>query len=102
MPTKREVENRSIRNSEDLCKLAEDLGYGGFPHQLQNNNGAYVSSLTNFLNDNPGAIEALVEWALENCDLDEHSDTACPSCGCEEGEGITDGCVDPIGCGRTE
>jgi hypothetical protein len=27
------------------------------------------------------------------------SDEACPTCGCEPGDGLTDGCDDPDGCG---
>ncbi len=29
-----------------------------------------------------------------------HSEFACPGCGCEPGDGRTDGCTHPDGCGR--
>lgn len=61
-----DVEDMNLRKSDDLCKLAEMLGYGGFPMQLQCNNGAYVSSLLNFFDDNPGAMEAIQNWIIES------------------------------------
>src|SRR5579885_2882519 len=73
-----EIEEMDLRKSEDLCKLAEMLGYkstGRFAiNQLQCNNGAFASSLLSFFDDNPGAMEALKEWVLDNCDLDEEDD----------------------------
>jgi len=66
-----EVEKMNLRRSDDLCKLVEGLGYNTEPRQLQCNNGAYVSSLLHFFDDNPGAMEALQEWVLENSDLEE-------------------------------
>jgi hypothetical protein len=66
------VENCTLYRAEDLCQLAEDLGYkesGRYAcNQLQCSNGAYVSSLVNFLNDNPGAMDAVRDWVLENLD----------------------------------
>lgn len=65
--TRRSIENLRLNSSDDLCQLAEMLGYGegGF-QQLQCRNGAFVSSLLAFFDDNPGAMEAVVEWVLEN------------------------------------
>lgn len=54
------------RGFQDLCHLVEELGYRNFPQQLQNNNGTFVSSLTNFLEDNPGAIQSIYDWIEEN------------------------------------
>ena len=71
MATKSEVEGLRLRKSDDLVKLAADLGYDTYPNQLQCNNGAHVSGLLNFFDDNPGAMEALRDWVLENSDLDE-------------------------------
>ena len=68
---RREVEQARIRKSDDLVKLAADLGYDTYPNQLQCSNGAHVSSLLNFFDDNPGALEAVRDWVLENSDLDE-------------------------------
>lgn len=62
----KKIEDMRLRTSADLCKLAEELGYGGFPQQLQCSNGAFVSSLMNFFDDNPGAMEAIQNWILEN------------------------------------
>lgn len=102
MASKKTVENLQLRSSEDLCKLAEMLGYKrGWGDQLQCRNGAFVSSLLDFFDDNPGAMEALVEWVMDNHDLDEEGldEEACPGCGCLPGAGVTEGCEDPHGCG---
>lgn len=75
MLTRREIENFSIRKSEDICLFAEMIGnYRDRYGQLQCNNGAFVSSLLNFLDDNPGAMEALRDWVLENYDLEEENE----------------------------
>lgn len=73
----KKIENMRMRSSEDLCKLAEVLGYGGPPNQLQCNNGAYVSSMVHFFDSNPGALEAIQNWVLENeaaWDIDEEEE----------------------------
>lgn len=75
MATRSEVENLHIRKSDDLCALAELLGYketGRFAiNQLQCNNGAFVSSLLSLLDDNPDLMDTMREWVLKNVDLDE-------------------------------
>ena len=112
MATTKEIENLTLRNSDDLCKLAEMLGYRtkGWG-QLQCNNGAFVSSLLDFFNDNPGAIEAVHNFVLENIEAydlekeeeeEELDDEACPGCGCVPGDGITEECNDPLGCGEAK
>jgi len=53
-------------NIETLCSLSEDLGYRGSFQQLILNNGSAVSSLINFLEDNPGCIDAMFEWINDN------------------------------------
>jgi hypothetical protein len=63
---RKKIENFNLRRSEDLCKLVEELDYRKDPKQLQCNNGAYVSSLLHFFDDNPGAMEAVREWAADN------------------------------------
>jgi hypothetical protein len=79
MISRKNLENMRLRDSNDLCLLAEKLGYGrGRIQQLQCNNGAFVSSLLEFFDDNPGAMEALVEWVAEN--HDEVTDAE--ECGC--------------------
>jgi hypothetical protein len=71
MASKKEVENLTLRSSSDLCKLAEMLGYKRPYGQLRCSNGAFVSSLLDFFDDNPGAMEAVSEWVMENHDLEE-------------------------------
>lgn len=67
MATKNDVENLRLRSSDDLCRLAEMIGYGkGRFQQLACSNGAYVSSLLKFFDDNPGAMEAVQEFILNN------------------------------------
>lgn len=83
-PTKNEVEDMQIRDPQDLCLLVERLGYGGFPHQLMNANGSHVSSLLNFFDDNPGALEAVQTWILENSNLEEESPESCDCRDCRD------------------
>lgn len=65
--SRRSIENLRLNSSDDLCRLAEMLGYGeGRFQQLQCRNGAFVSSLLAFFDDNPGAMECLAEWVMEN------------------------------------
>lgn len=75
MPTRNEIENICLYTSDDLCKMAEVLGYkdtGRFAiNQLQCNNGSYASSLLRFLDDNPGCLEVIHEWILNNMKLTE-------------------------------
>lgn len=61
-----EIENLTLNKSEDLCKLAEMLGYKTSIQQLQFNNGAFVSSLLNFFDDNPDAMQAIQDWILQS------------------------------------
>lgn len=63
---RKEIERFRVRRSADLCRLVEEIGYRQPPHQLQNNDGSYVSSLLHFFDDNPGAMECLVEWVADN------------------------------------
>ena len=65
MATRKEIEN-TRQNSKSLAKMAESLGYNASWGQLQYDNGAFVSHLTDFLDDNPGACAAIVEWVLEH------------------------------------
>lgn len=75
MATRKEIENARLNNSQDLCALVEKVGYNDQSfRQLINNNGSAVSSLTDFFDDNPGAMEAVHEWILENVELDEEEE----------------------------
>jgi hypothetical protein len=70
MANKDEIECMNIYNAEGLCQLAEMLGYGKGPiNQLQCRNGAFVTSLLDFFNDNPGAIEAVQQFVVKNADV---------------------------------
>lgn len=75
MATIKELEDINPRTADDLCKIAEILGYrrrtGG---QLTCRNGAQVTSLIDFLNDNPGLIEAMMNWTFDNVLLDDDDD----------------------------
>lgn len=71
-----------VRGSEDLCLIAEELGYkstGRFAiNQLQCNNGAFVSSLLSMLDDNPGLMENIQEWLSDNHpDVNDDEDEEC-------------------------
>jgi hypothetical protein len=77
-----EIKNITVRSSEDLCKIAEILGYkknGRFAcNQLQCSNGAFVSSLLSLLDDNPDLMDLIKEWLvksnlIESADEDEDS-----------------------------
>lgn len=49
-----------------LCKLANQLGYRDPAQQLINSDGSCVGDLLTFFEDNPGAIEAVIEWAADH------------------------------------
>ena len=53
------------RGVERLCQLAGDLGYRGPHHSVQLTSTACVGNLVMFLEDNPGAIEAIVNWVRD-------------------------------------
>jgi hypothetical protein len=70
-----DIENAKLNDSEDLCALVEKLGYSrGRFGQLQNRNGSFVSSLTDFLDDNPDAMDAIRDWIVENYDLEDENE----------------------------
>lgn len=83
MVSRKVLENTIVRNSEGLAALCEKLGYGKDIKQLQFNSGAYVSSITDFLDDNPGAIEALVEFMMQH-HSSEHEECNCCGEECDE------------------
>lgn len=56
-----------VRKTEDLAELVEQLGYNDPSFkQLLFNNGAAASSLIDFFDDNPGALDVIVNWIEEN------------------------------------
>jgi len=64
MTTKIEIQ-RTKQSAQGIAKLARDLGYVEQWEQLQFPNGASATNLIEFLDDNPGACEAIVQWVLE-------------------------------------
>lgn len=54
-----------VKTFDDLCMMARKLGYDSPPEQLYLKNGASVTNLIDFFEDNPGAIEAVVTWVLD-------------------------------------
>lgn len=72
MTTKNEVREFRPRNSDDLCKLAEMVGFGGGSEgQLQCKNGAFVSSLLEMIDDNPDLIDLIKDFVTDNIDAYE-------------------------------
>ena len=53
------------RGVERLCQLVGDLGYRDPHHSMQLTSTACVGNLFMFLEDNPGAIEAIVNWVRD-------------------------------------
>ena len=70
MASTREIEDTRL-TVEGLCQMARKLGYKDPASQLINSDGSVVGDFLYFLEDNPGAIEAIVEWVLQNHDLDD-------------------------------
>ena len=58
------------RGLERLCQLVGDLGYRDPQHYGQFTSTACLGNLVMFLEDNPGAIEAIVEFVC-NVNSDE-------------------------------
>lgn len=53
--------SRAIASFAALC---ERIGYKG--NQLTLNNGSHVTSITDFLEDNPGCVEVIFDWITDN------------------------------------
>jgi DNA-directed RNA polymerase subunit RPC12/RpoP len=47
---------------ENLAKVVNVLGYEDFQHYGQLRGGASLGDIFEFLGDNPGCIEAMIEW----------------------------------------
>ena len=67
MATRSSIEN-ARQTPKDLAKVCEELGYGRTFGQLQFDNGAFASAILDFFEDNPGAIEAVFNFMLDNAD----------------------------------
>lgn len=73
---------------ENLCRLVRAIGYRDALHQMQFDGGC-VGDLMCFFEDNPGAIEAIINWIGEQ-DIQEWKECLeselpergiCPACG---------------------
>lgn len=62
--------------SENFAYLVERLVGSPAIKQLQFNNGCYVSSILEFMGDNPGLVEAMVGWVQENYESEIQEDDA--------------------------
>ena len=62
-------------NSEQLAAFIEERVRIAEIKQLQFRNGAWVTSITEFLDDNPGAIEAITNWINENYPILEEDES---------------------------
>lgn len=66
------IEKRGLYRTEgpkgvsNLCLILRALGYKDPLNRLQYANGACVGDLLEFLEDNPGAIEAILNFITEN------------------------------------
>ena len=66
MSVRDEIESiRSESGAEGLAMAARLLGYRERFGQLIFNNGATASDLFAFFDDNPGAVEAVLTWILD-------------------------------------
>lgn len=68
--TRQEIEN-TRRTVNGLCGLARKLDYKDPLYQLTNSDGTCVGDLLIFFEDNPGAVEAVIEWAADTFGADE-------------------------------
>lgn len=85
-----EVENTD-QTVEGLCNLANQLGYRDPMRQLINHDGSCIGDFLYFLEDNPGACEAIINFVLDHGhdydgnpledEEDEEDDIYCPNCG---------------------
>lgn len=56
-----------------LCSLVSALGYKDHNHSMQLSQGASLGDLMNFLEDNSGAIEEVIEWIKRQSGTDWES-----------------------------
>ena len=74
------LEIHQVRDSKRLVKFIEEnqpeyIKSGNWFQGSQMSNGAYMTSLFNFLDDNPGAIEKLVKFMEENNMINKSEDS---------------------------
>jgi len=66
-----ELPTEGTRGFHALCGLARHLGYKDPMYSMQNSDGSTISDLMLFLQDNPGAIQAVFEWVNKNHPQDD-------------------------------
>jgi hypothetical protein len=66
-----DLRTEGSRGVEELARFARELGYDTAPQQLILSNGCSASGILNMLEDNPGMIRAIYEFALDNDDAYE-------------------------------
>lgn len=62
------------KGPENFAYLVERLTGNPAIKQLQFDNGAYVSSILEFMEDNPGLVDAMVEWIVDNYEEEIEAD----------------------------
>lgn len=72
----KDIEN-TRQTVSGLCRMAGKLGYtdGNYGSGPLLSDGSDVGHLLSFFDDNPGAIEAVVEWVIDYYDLDDDEDS---------------------------
>lgn len=89
MTTKTEIEGTQ-HSAQGIAQLAKDLGYSEQWEQLYFQNGASATNLIEFLDDNPGACEAIVQWVLDHgCFRDGEEIPDNDECDEEDEEGLS-------------
>ena len=69
-----EIDN-TRKTLKGLCNLSRKLGYKDPQFQLQNSDGSCVGDFLEFLEDNEGACEALIEWISDFYGKDEEDES---------------------------
>jgi hypothetical protein len=75
---------------ENLCQVARAVGYKDPHYQMQLSSKAAVGDLILFLEDNPGAIEAVFNWVREqnSPEFKEALEKEVPEEDLDDGEGF--------------
>lgn len=58
--------NEGARGFSNLCRIARAVGYRDPFNQGSLSNGGQSGDLMVFFEDNPGAIEAVIDWIRDN------------------------------------
>lgn len=92
-----------INRSEEIYQLLNDLtGHIlGEAEELRGDDVHFSDAMhPDVHNTIQEAVEAAVALIVENWNCtDEDEEDACPGCKCKPGDGRTEGCTHPVGCG---